>query len=151
MDYRWGRALWWVFSLLYIDDIFMIWIHGPDNLRVFLSYLTNIYPTMNFTSSHSFTNTLFFDVNVSLTNDGNICADLSWPNLETNCINIYFFLLITLYTQKSHPFRSSIPVTTNLLYRRNLYTHATELTSYLLRTDEDTILTSSLNEDIRTL
>ena len=60
----------------YIDDIFMIWTEGLDNLKIFIDYLNNIHPTIKFTSSHSSTNIPFLDVNVSLTNDGNISTDL---------------------------------------------------------------------------
>ena len=61
--------------LRYIDDIFMIWTEGADNLKVFIDYLNNIHPTIKFTSSHSYTNVPFLDVNVSL-NNGNILTDL---------------------------------------------------------------------------
>ena len=54
-----------------IDDIFMIWTEGLDNLKIFIDYLNNIHSTVKFTSSHSSTNIPFLDVNVSLTNDGN--------------------------------------------------------------------------------
>ena len=62
--------------LRYIDDIFMIWTEGLDNLKIFIAYLNNIHSTIKFTGSHSSTNILFRDVNVSLTNDGSICTDL---------------------------------------------------------------------------
>ena len=58
----------------------MIWTEGLDNLKIFIDYLNNIHPTVptiKFTSSHSSTNVSFLDVNVSLTNDGNISTDLS--------------------------------------------------------------------------
>ena len=62
--------------LRYIDDIFMIWTEGLDNLKIFIDYLNNIHPTIKFTSSHSSTNIPFLDVSVSLTNDGSISTDL---------------------------------------------------------------------------
>ena len=39
----------------YIDDIFMIWTEGLDNLKIFVDYLNSIHPTIKFTSSHSAT------------------------------------------------------------------------------------------------
>ena len=54
----------------------MIWTEGLDNLKIFINYLNNIHSTIKFTSSHSSTNIPFLDVNVSLTNDGNISTDL---------------------------------------------------------------------------
>ena len=65
--------------LRYIDDIFMIWTEGPDNLYIFIDYLNNIHSTIKFTSSHFSTNVPFLDVSVSLTNDGSISTDLSPP------------------------------------------------------------------------
>ena len=62
--------------LRYIDDIFMIWTEGLDNLKIFIDYLNNIHSTIKFTSSHSSTNIPFLDVSVSLTNDGSISTDL---------------------------------------------------------------------------
>ena len=50
----------------YIDDIFMIWTEGLDNLKIFIDYLNHIHPSIKFTSSHSSTNVSFLDVNVSL-------------------------------------------------------------------------------------
>ena len=49
--------------LRYIDDIFMIWTEGLDNLKIFIDYLNNIHSTIKFTSSHSSTNIPFLDVN----------------------------------------------------------------------------------------
>ena len=53
----------------------MIWTEGLDRLKIFVDYLNNIHPTINFTSNHSLTNVLFFDVMVSL-NNGTIETDL---------------------------------------------------------------------------
>ena len=61
--------------LRYIDDIFVIWTEGPDNLQIFIDYLNSIHPTIKFTSSHSYSCVPFLDVNVSL-NNGIIETDL---------------------------------------------------------------------------
>jgi len=70
--------------LRYIDDIFMIWTEGLDNLKIFTDDLNNIHPTIKFTSSHSSTNLPFLDVSVSLTNDGGICTDLYTKPTDKN-------------------------------------------------------------------
>ena len=62
--------------LRYIDNIFMIWTEGLDNLNIFIDYLNNIHSPIKFTSSHSSTNISFLDVSVSLTNDGSMSKDL---------------------------------------------------------------------------
>ena len=53
---------WW----RYIDDIFMIWTEGLENLNTFVTYLNNLHPTIKFTSNHSLTNVPFLDVMVSI-------------------------------------------------------------------------------------
>ena len=63
---------WWRF----IDGIFMIWTHTEDELRTFITYLTNIHPTIKFTSSHSATSISFLDVKVSLDQFGKVETDL---------------------------------------------------------------------------
>ena len=52
--------------LRYIDDIFMIWTEGLDNLKIFIDYLNNIHSTIKFTSSYPSTNIPFFDVSACL-------------------------------------------------------------------------------------
>ena len=59
----------------YIDDIFMIWTKGLDNLKIFINYLNNIPSTIKFTSSHSSTNIPFLDLKF-FTYDGSISTDL---------------------------------------------------------------------------
>ena len=68
---------------------------------MFIDYL-NIHPTIKFTSSHSYTNVPFLDVNVSL-NNGNIYTDLYTKPTNTN---IYFFHLVIPYMLKK-PFLSA--------------------------------------------
>ena len=75
------RAVWLSYKpiklrYMYIDDIFMIWAEGLDNLNIFIDFLNNIHSTIKFTSSHSSTNIPALDASVSLTNDGSISTDL---------------------------------------------------------------------------
>ena len=37
----------------YIDDIFMIWQHGEDELKIFLDKLNNVHPSITFTCGYS--------------------------------------------------------------------------------------------------
>ena len=41
--------LWW----RYIDDIFMIWQHGEDGLKIFKKKLNNFHPSIKFTCEYS--------------------------------------------------------------------------------------------------
>ena len=59
--------VWWRF----IDDIFMVWTEGEDDLKTFIHYLNSIHPTIKFT--HEYSNSLhqtlpFLDVQVHLNN-----------------------------------------------------------------------------------
>ena len=109
--------------LRYIDDIFMIWTEGLDNLKIFIDYLNNIHSTIKFTSSHSSTNIPFLDVNVSLTNDGNISTDLYTKPTDKHQ-HLLYSSCHPLHTKKSHSFQSCTPFTMYLFYRRYIsYSH----------------------------
>ena len=116
----------------YIDDIFMIWTEGLDNLKIFIDYLNNIHPTIKFTISHSSTNVSFLDVNVSLTNDGNISTDLYTKPTDKHQHLLY---------SSCHPLhtKNAIPFSLALRLRRICSTDETfnirtaQLTTYLLK------------------
>ena len=52
--------VWW----RYIDDIFMLWQHGEENLKEFLKALNCYHPSIKFTSEYSKDKINFLDVNV---------------------------------------------------------------------------------------
>ena len=56
----------------YIDDIFLIWEHGGESLKLFLN---SIHPTMKFTADWSYSSVNFLDVKVIM-KDGKIITDL---------------------------------------------------------------------------
>ena len=89
--------------LRYIDDIFMIWTEGLDNLNIFIDYLNNIHSTIKFTSSHSSTNIPFLDVSVSLTNDGSISTDLYTKPTDKHQ-HLLYSSCHPLHTKKAIPF-----------------------------------------------
>ena len=123
----------------YIDDIFMIWIEGLDNLKILIDYLKNIHSTIKFTSSYSstllpllFYNVSFLDVNVSLTNDSNISTDLYTKPTDKHQHLLY---------SSCHPLhtKNAIPFSLALRLRRICSTDETfnirtaQLTTYLLK------------------
>ena len=99
--------IWWRF----IDDIFMIWVHGEKHLKPSIGYLNSIHPSIKFT--HEYSNSLqqtlpFLDVQVYLINN-HIQTDLhtkptdkqqyllktsSHPNHTKKAIPFNFFLRI---------------------------------------------------------
>ena len=52
--------IWW----RYIDDIFLIWEHGEESLKLFLGKINSIHPTIKFTADWSYSSVNFLDVNV---------------------------------------------------------------------------------------
>ena len=70
--------------LSYKDDIFMIWNEGEDTLKDILAYINAVNPAILFTHAHSFKSVNFFDVLVTLTNDGNISTDLCTKPTDTH-------------------------------------------------------------------
>ena len=58
--------VWW----RYIDDIFLLWEHGEESLRLFLQHLNAAHPTIKFTADYSYETVNFLDVNVSRHGEG---------------------------------------------------------------------------------
>ena len=61
-----NKPLLW---LRFIDDIFMIWTHGLDELHQFISYLNSIHPKIKFTHEHSLNSIDFLDTTVKIDSD----------------------------------------------------------------------------------
>ena len=61
--------------LRYIDDIFMLWTHGEENLLAFISHLNSRVESIKFTHECSTSNIAFLDVMVKL-KEGRIETDL---------------------------------------------------------------------------
>ena len=54
--------IWW----RYIDDIFFIWEHGEESLRVFKDQVNSFHPTIKFTFKYSKEEVNFLDLNIKL-------------------------------------------------------------------------------------
>ena len=64
--------IWW----RYIDDIFFIWEHGEESLRVFIDQVNWFYHTIKFIAEYSKEEVNFLDLNIKL-DDGELKTDLS--------------------------------------------------------------------------
>ena len=53
--------LWW----RYIVDIFFLWEHGENKLKLFIEEVNKVHPTIKFTAEWSKTSINFLDVTVS--------------------------------------------------------------------------------------
>ena len=109
----------------------MIWTEGSDNLKIFIDYLNNIHPTIKFTSSHSYTNVPFLDVNVSL-NNGNIYTDLYTKPTDKHQ-HLLFSSCHPLHTKKAIPFSLALRLRRICSTYETFKTRAAELTTYLLK------------------
>ena len=118
--------------LRYIDDIFMIWTEGLDNLKIFIDYLNNIHSTIKFTSSHSSTNIPFLDVNVSLTNDGNISIDLYTKPTDKHQ-HLLYLSCHPLHTKKAIPFSLALHLRRICSTDATFHTRTGQLATYLLK------------------
>ena len=71
--------VWW----RYIDDVFLIWEHGEEELNLFLQRLNSFHPSIKFTSSFSYQTMNFLDVQVTI--DGkNLITDLYVKSTDTH-------------------------------------------------------------------
>ena len=52
--------------LSFIDDIFMIWIHGEEELKNFLTYLNSIHDKIKFTHEFSKNSINFLDTTLKI-------------------------------------------------------------------------------------
>ena len=118
--------------LRYIDDIFMIWTEGLDNLKIFIGYLNNIHPTIKFTSSHSSTNIPSLDVSVSLTNDGSISTDLYTKPTDKHQ-HLLYSSCHPLHTKKAIPFSLALRLRRICSTDAAFHTRTAQLTTYLLK------------------
>ena len=118
--------------LRYIDDIFMIWTEGPDNLKIFIDYLNNIHSTIKFTSSHSSTNIPFLDVSVSLTNDGSISTDLYTKPTDKHQ-HLLYSSCHPSHTKKAIPFSLALRLRRICSTDATFHTRTAQLTTYLLK------------------
>ena len=90
----------------YIDDIFLIWDHGENELKQFIEKLSEFHPTRKFTCGYSWERIHFLDVQVILENN-EISTDLyvketdihqySTNRRVTHAIVLSQFLTVKLY------------------------------------------------------
>ena len=81
----------------YIDDIFFIWTHGEEELKIFLKSLNEFDPSIKFTYESNKESIAFLDIKVSLRN-GKVFTDVY---VKPTVINIYIICLLIHTTLKS--------------------------------------------------
>ena len=71
--------IWW----RYINDIFLIWEHGEESLKLFLEKINSIHPTIKFMADWFYSSVNFLDVMVII-KDGKIITDLYVKPTDTH-------------------------------------------------------------------
>ena len=130
--------------LRYIDDIFMIWTEGLDNLKIFIDYLNNIHSTIKFTSSHSSNNIPFLDVSVPLTNNRSISTDLCTKPTDKHQ-HLLYSSCHPLHTKRAIPFSLALRLRRICSTDATFHTRTAQLTMPPTSLNEVTPVTSSTN------
>ena len=84
--------IWW----RYIDDIFLIWEHDEESLKLSLEKINKIHPTIKFTADWSSISVNFLDVKVIMKN-GKIITDMYVKPTDTD----QYFVIVRKGTQSS--------------------------------------------------
>ena len=67
-----------------IDDIFFVWTHGEDSLKLFIDHLNSSHDTIKFTSKHSTEPISFLDLTVKVGEGGVLMTDLFCKPTDTH-------------------------------------------------------------------
>ena len=67
----------------YIDDIFFVWEHGEESLKVFIVQVNTFHSTIKFTAEYSKEEVISLDVNIKLI-DGELKTDLLLKSTNTH-------------------------------------------------------------------
>ncbi len=68
----------------FIDDIFMIWTHGPSALNAFITHLNSVHRTLKFTHEVSDSSLSFLDTLIKKDQDGKLYTDLYSKPTDTH-------------------------------------------------------------------
>ena len=103
-----------------------------NTFRIINNIINNIHSTIKFTSSHSSTNIPFLDVNVSLTNDGNISTDLYTKPTDKHQ-HLLYSSCHPLHTKKAIPFSLALRLRRICSTDATFHTRTAQLATYLLK------------------
>ena len=124
----------------FIDDVFIIWIHGKDKLEDFLDYINKAHDTIKFTAEYSMTEVAFLDKL-----NGNLATKVyhkktddkmylhynsAHPKSQKNAVPYSLFIRCKrICTEKRHFFIEVQDITQKLAYRG--YPHELIVKSFL--------------------
>ena len=96
--------VWW----RYIDDIFMMWEHGEEELQKFLETLNCYHPTIKFTAEYSRAKINFLDVTV-IKKGNQLVTDLYIKPTDTHQY-LHASSCHVSHCKKSIPFSQTLPL-----------------------------------------
>ena len=73
----------------FIDDIFIIWTYGPDELSSFVTYLNSVHDTIKFTCEHSSLSVDFLDVKIQISEKNQLKTTLFCKPTDTHNYLLY--------------------------------------------------------------
>ena len=92
------------------DDVFFIWTHGEEKLKLFINFLNSSHDNIKFTSEYSRETIRFLDVQVTMREGGVLTTDLFCKPTDTHQF---------LHKKSCHPWhtKKAIPYSQALRYR----------------------------------
>ena len=122
------KPFWWV---RYIDDIFFIWTHGQEKLKVFLEDLNKFHPNLKFTSDSSEENVAFLDLKVKL-KQGKIDTDLHVKSTDRHQ-NLHYTPSHPDHTKRPIVFSQTLRVSRICCQAEYFRKHTTEMRSWFYK------------------
>ena len=120
------KPFWWV---IYIDDIFFIWTHGQEKLKVFLE--DKFHLNLTFTSNSSEENVAFLDLKVKL-KQGKIETDLHVKSMDRHQY-LHYTYSHPEHTKRSIVFRQGLRVSRICSREEDFRKHTTEMRSWFYK------------------
>ena len=103
-NYNLRPWVWW----RYIDGCFLIWEHGEEALKEFISYLNDIHPSIKFTFKYSRDSIEFLDVLVSKERDS-LSTDLFVKETDTHQY-LHYNSCHPFHTKKGIPYGQALRI-----------------------------------------
>ena len=117
--------------LRYIDDIFLIWTHGDEKLKLFLENLNNYHPNLEFTHNSSKHSVPFLDLEVTLSNS-KIVTDLYIKTTDRHQY-LHYESSHPNHTKRSIIYSQCLRISRICSYKKDFDRHMKELRLWFIR------------------
>ncbi len=113
----------------YIDDMFMIWTHGVEELKKFVEHLNSVHPTIKFTAEWSETEINFLDTTVKVSKDRQLYTTLYTKPTDTHTY-LHYQSAHPVHQKKSGPYSQLIRVRRICTYFEDFLVYAKKILAY---------------------